>query len=89
MTWDGRERRKKPRVDGEGDHDLLIRIDANLSNFMRRFEDHERDDNRRFTEIFLEQNALKKFAWLLTGAFILSQVLITLFGKNIVAVFAR
>lgn len=45
MSWDGIERRKM----NQEDHDLLTRIDNNLTTFMKRFDEHEKLDNRRFT----------------------------------------
>ena len=57
MEWDGGERRMNNR-----DHDLLTKIDANLSNFMRRFDDHIRDDHEQFETI---KKKTDKSAWLI------------------------
>ena len=45
-SWDGDERRKDKSY-----HDLLIRIDANLSNLIEDFKQHKRDDNEKFDGI--------------------------------------
>lgn len=48
--WDGKDRRKD-NARHNNDHDVLTRIDANLSNFMRRFDDHAAEDVNNFTGI--------------------------------------
>ena len=75
MAWDGDERRRKGRPNGNGDHDVLIRIDANLSNFMKRFDSHEVLDDRRFDGLFKRTAGLQRFMWLLMGAFAIIQFL--------------
>ena len=77
MTWDGRDRRHKDRPNGNGDHDLLTRIDANLSNFMQRFDAHEELDDKRFSGLFKRTDSLQRFMWLLMGAFAIIQFLAT------------
>lgn len=47
--WDGKDRRRDP-IRGD-DHDLLTKIDANLSNFMRRFDDHTAEDSKSFDKL--------------------------------------
>ena len=44
--WDGEEKRKDKTY-----HDLLIRIDANLSNLIEDFKQHKRDDDEKFDGI--------------------------------------
>lgn len=44
--WDGKDRRRENR-----DHDVLTRIDVNLSNFMTRFEEHTVDDKSSFDKM--------------------------------------
>jgi hypothetical protein len=39
VSWDGRERRKVAMTD----HDLLIKIDANLNNLCENFRTHKTD----------------------------------------------
>lgn len=63
MTYEGPERRKM----SSEDHDLLTRIDTNLSSFMNRFDAHEKKDEERFK--FLE-----RFAYGLGGVFIFVEV---------------
>lgn len=46
MSWDGENRRELP--DG---HDLLIRIDANLTNHIAVVAKHVIDDEVRFSKI--------------------------------------
>jgi hypothetical protein len=44
--WNGEERRSSNK-----DHDLLTKIDANIENFMRRFDDHLEEDKEKFAEL--------------------------------------
>lgn len=46
QEWDGNERRRISR-----EHDLLIRMDQNLSNHMKRVEEHFDDDKESFSKI--------------------------------------
>ena len=55
----------------EMDHDVLIRIDTNLLAFMKRFEEHEKKDDRRF-------NVLEKALYCFVGAATVVGVLIKL-----------
>lgn len=83
MVWEGDERRQKPRPSGCDDHDLLTRIDVNLSNFMKRFDQHEELDDKRFDGLFKRTSGLQKFMWLLMGAFILLELVVGI-GKDFV-----
>lgn len=72
MVWDGIDRRHDDSR--SGDHDVLTRIDANLSNFMRRFDDHTQDDIKNFTKIDVKANVieerigrLEKALWVAVG----------------------
>lgn len=56
--WDGKERRRDSR-----DHDLLTLIHADLSNFMRRFDEHADEDNEHFKRIYPKISSLEKFMW--------------------------
>lgn len=60
--WEGEERRDKER-----DHDVLTRIDANLSNFMRRFDDHVEDDMGKFKRLTDDVSELKKYLFMGLG----------------------
>lgn len=62
-AWDGEERRSEDRS-----HDLLIRVDTNLSNFMQRFEEHTEMDQKHFERIYPAISDLKSFMWKWTGA---------------------
>lgn len=50
--WNGDERRKEGRPYSNESHDMLIRIDQNLSNFMKRFDEHVIDDNKHFDRLY-------------------------------------
>lgn len=56
--YSGEERRKTER-----DHDVLTRIDANLSNFMKRFEDHTQEDKNGFGRLDDRTARLERFMW--------------------------
>ena len=70
MTWDGEERRRrevrKNRDDAE-DHDVLTRIDENLKNFMKQFENHLMDDKLQFDLINKDTADIKKYLWMGLG----------------------
>lgn len=68
MTWDGKERRRSERPDSQEAHDTLIRIDANLSNFMKRFEEHAEDDKTNFDNLYKRTGTLQKYLWMAFGA---------------------
>lgn len=60
--WKGEERR-----DNERDHDVLTRIDANLSNFMKRFEEHAADDEKNFQNLFDRMGKIERIVWMAIG----------------------
>lgn len=60
--WGGEERRKSVR-----DHDVLTRIDANLSNFLNRFEVHINEDANQFKELKEEVKSNQKYILLGIG----------------------
>jgi len=62
--WEGTERRKG----GTKDHDLLIRIDANVTTFMDQFDKHEADNKLDFKTLFSRTGTTQKFMWLIAGA---------------------
>lgn len=61
--WDGDERRKFDRTD----HDVLTRIDVNLSNFMKRFDEHVLEDNGHFDRLYKKTSATNKYIWMAMG----------------------
>ena len=67
--WDGPERRNG----GSRDHDLLIRIDANVTTFMERFDKHELDNKADFKTLFVRTGTIQKFMWLIVGALTLME----------------
>ena len=69
-NWNGDERRSKSL-----DHDLLIRIDSNLSNFMRVFAVHEKKDDETFAEIDRRLKTLEKVFYGVSGIFVFVQIL--------------
>lgn len=56
------------REDKRDDHDLLTKIDANLSNFMRRFEDHAEDDRKNFQRLYDRTSWMQKIVLMGLGA---------------------
>jgi len=70
-SWNGEERRKV----NQRDHDLLTRIDANLANFMKKFEEHVDNDTRIEREIRNDVKWLQRIAWMGFGAYTLINVL--------------
>ena len=62
------ERRDEMRSQSVTDHDMLTRIDANLSNFMRRFDDHAQSDEENFERLYRKVGFLQKALWIATGA---------------------
>lgn len=52
------------------DHDLLTKIDANLSNFMDNFKDHVLDDKKYWDKVELQQ----KVTWGVAGVVIFIEI---------------
>ena len=77
--WDKKERRNGGQPGGNKDHDLLTRIDVNLSNFMSRFDVHTKDDDKKFDALFKRTSTLQKFMWLITGAVVIAEFMIKVF----------
>ena len=71
MTWDGRERRKM----NTDDHDLLIKIDANLSNHFEVMETHMLDDKVAFKKINEDMEWVKKVLYGGVGIIIFIELL--------------
>ena len=61
--WDGLDRRK----DG-GDHDLLIRIDQNLTNHISRMNIHFIEDEKNFGEVNKRLGVVESWLWRGLGA---------------------
>lgn len=79
--WDGKDRRHEERNESDDSHDLVVRIDTNLSNFMKRFEEHTKDDKESFDKIDARTSRLEKFFYGVVGAFFLFEVIMKLNGK--------
>ena len=62
--YNGPERRNG----GGEDHDVLTRIDVNLQNFMKQFEEHIQDDKRIFKEINSKIDKHERIAYMFLGA---------------------
>ena len=76
--WDGNERRNGKSLD----HDLLTKIDANLTNFLKNFDNHVIDDDVRFKAfnvLLVENNKKWEFLnnryWMVVGALVLIEVI--------------
>ena len=70
--WDGKNR----RINGGRDHDVLIRIDANLENFIRRFDEHEIKDMQDFGKVEKRLSTLERAYWVAIGVLIVVQLII-------------
>lgn len=75
--WEGKDRRMTTN-----DHDVLTRIDANLSNHMRRFDNHATEfsahilkDAADFKEMNLKMDNINRFIWMSLGAAVVIQFL--------------
>lgn len=73
--WNGEDRRESK------DHDLLTRIDANLTNFMSEFKDHTAEDKKSFEEIRKEQDVIKKYLYLFLGGLIVFEFVLKMAFK--------
>lgn len=74
MAWSGEDRRKKDN----GSHDLLIRIDANLSNHLEAFRAHADSDKEHFDRLYLQTSGLKKFMNRAIGAIVILMAIPTI-----------
>lgn len=61
--YDGEDR----RINGKRDHDLLTRIDVNVSALMESFDNHVDDDEKSFTRLDERTSRLEKFMWVTVG----------------------
>ena len=77
MNYEGMERRS----DRKHEHDLLIRIDTNLTNFLERFEKHERTDEAIFIGFGKRLGLLEKALWTLIGALTLVAFVLKIMNK--------
>lgn len=53
------------------DHDVLTRIDVNLTNFIIRFDKHEKEDCKRFDNIEKTLNWVMKCIYMVGGGVVL------------------
>lgn len=72
--WNGENRRNNDR----NQHDTLIRIDVNLSNFMKRFDEHVKNDKEDFDRLYLATSSLKSFMNKTLGGMVVLMALGTL-----------
>ena len=77
MNYEGTERRVNKRYE----HDLLIRIDANLTNFLDRFEKHEKADNEIYVGFGKRISLLEKAVWTFIGAVTLFAFVLKIMNK--------
>ena len=71
MDWDGTERRQEHK-----DHDILIRIDQNLKNFLERCEKQCVDNAAHFDKHSKRITTLEKGYWIAVGVLAVIQVLL-------------
>lgn len=67
MNWDGDER----RTNGKKDHDLLIKIDSNLTNFIHNFDNHIKADEESFKSQDGRIKSLEKAYWMGVGIIVI------------------
>ena len=70
--YEGQERRKQQDMD----HDLLIKIDANLEHFLKEFKEHVSCNKENFGEHHKRLSSIEKSWWKVCGA--LSAVIVLL-----------
>ena len=75
--YDGEERRSRDR-----DHDVLTRIDVNLSNFMSRFKEHVKGNNDDFISVKTRLGRVEKWFWMGLGAFVVLQFLFKIIAHS-------
>ena len=63
------------------DHDLLIRIDTKLSNFVESVSNHIKDDAAQFTKLNVRLDFLEKAFWRLAGGISVVVVLASLVAR--------
>jgi hypothetical protein len=88
MTWDGKDRRREERSSEDNAHDTLIRIDTNLSNFMKRYEDHllaHKEDmekiDKNIKEVEKRTLRLEKWIWMAAGAITVLEIILKINEK--------
>lgn len=59
------------------DHDLLTKIDANLTNFMKRFDEHATEDRSNFEKHDVRITRLEKYGAMAVGALAILQYILT------------
>lgn len=70
MTWDGKERRKVT----DNDHDILIRIDANLTNHINLVSRHVQEDEDRFSKVEKDLQFHNKIVYGALGVIVFLQI---------------
>lgn len=63
--WNGNERRSSV-----SDHDILLKIDANLDSFMKQFEEHKKEDNIRFDKLDKRTGWIEKCVYMASGVIV-------------------
>ena len=77
--WNGEERRKFIRED----HDVLTRIDVNLSNFMIRFDDHVKGNAEDFMVVKKRLGIVERYIWIAIGGLIVLEFVLKLVAHAI------
>ena len=70
-SWDG----KTERRNGGDHHDLLIRIDTNLNNFIKRFDDHEKEDDSKFEKMDRKVSIMERGFYAVGGVIIFIEII--------------
>ena len=76
MLHENEDRRKTG-----ADHDLLIRIDQNLTNFIQQFNEHEDKDKEKFDSHSKRIMILERAFWCSVGAFAVGKAVFSFFIK--------
>lgn len=70
-SWDGKDRRKL----SSEDHDMLTRVDANLTNLVNTFMNHIASDEKKFSDIHQRLKILERAYYIAVGVIIVVQFL--------------
>lgn len=60
----------------DADHDLLVKIHANVETIMTAFIAHAKEDDVRFSEVHKRVNGLSKGVYIGMGIFILANIIL-------------
>ena len=69
--WDGKERRQN-----QSDHDILIRIDANLKTHLSKCDEKCRENEKHFDKHSKRIGTLEKAYWVGIGAIAVIQIIL-------------